>query len=196
MIEAELLKTLNMLYSARSSRISAVQGHIPEVIWWIIFMGGVLTVGYTYLFGFHNFRMHLVTTTVVSTSLALVIVLIIALDWPFRGKVSVTADAFVKTEQSWSDLSFTTPAPLEGQEGGDAPSIAPAHQRAGTYLRRTARLTELLSERSKASRAWSLSPKADSRTARIAPGAQARGADPDVRTCALPYPARWASCST
>ena len=38
-IEAELLKTLNMLYSARSSRISAVQGHIPEVIWWIIFYG-------------------------------------------------------------------------------------------------------------------------------------------------------------
>ena len=39
-IEAELLKTLNMLYSARSSRISAVQGHIPEVIRWIIFIGG------------------------------------------------------------------------------------------------------------------------------------------------------------
>jgi hypothetical protein len=117
-IEAELLKTLNMLYSARSSRISAVQGHIPEVIWWIIFMGGALTVGYTYLFGFHNFRMHLVTTAVVSTSLALVIVLIIALDWPFRGKVSVTPDAFVKTEQSWNDLSFAIPAPLDGQRRG------------------------------------------------------------------------------
>jgi hypothetical protein len=81
-------------------------------------MGGALTVGYTYLFGFHNFRMHLVTTAVVSTSLALVIVLIIALDWPFRGRVSVTPDAFVKTEQSWSDPSFATPGPLEGQGGG------------------------------------------------------------------------------
>src|SRR5277367_3612706 len=79
-IEAELLKTLNMLYSARSSRVSAVQGHIPEVIWWIIFMGGALTTGFTYLFGFHNFRMHLITTAAVSTSLALVVVLIIALD--------------------------------------------------------------------------------------------------------------------
>lgn len=108
-LEAELLKTLNMLYSARGSRLSAVQGHIPEVIWWIIFIGAALTVGYTYLFGFHNFRMHLVTITAVSTSLALVVVLIIALDWPFRGKVSVTPDAFIKTEQSWSDLSFATP---------------------------------------------------------------------------------------
>lgn len=108
-IEAELLKTLNMLYSARSSRLSAVQGHIPEVIWWVIFIGGAITTGYTFLFGFHNFRMHVVTTTAVSTSLALVIVLIIALDWPFRGKVSVTPEAFVKTEQSWNDLSFATP---------------------------------------------------------------------------------------
>ena len=65
-------------------------------------------MGYTYLFGFHNFRMHMVTTAVVSTSLALVIVLIIALDWPFRGRVSVTPDAFVKTEQSWSDLCSDT----------------------------------------------------------------------------------------
>jgi len=108
-IEAELLKTLNMLYSARGSRLSAVQGHIPEVIWWVIFLGGAITTGYTYLFGFHNFRMHVITTAAVSTSLVLVVVLIIALDWPFRGKVSVTPDAFVKTEQSWSDLSF---APL------------------------------------------------------------------------------------
>jgi len=108
-IEAELLKTLNMLYSARSSRLSAVQGHIPEVIWWIIFFGGAITTGYTYLFGFHNFRMHVITTAAVSTSLALVVVLIIALDWPFRGTVSVTPDAFVKTELSWSDLSFATP---------------------------------------------------------------------------------------
>jgi len=108
-IEAELLKTLNMLYSARSSRLSAVQGHIPEVIWWIIFFGGALTTGFTYLFGFHNFRMHLITTAAVSTSLALVVVLIIALDWPFRGEVSITPDAFVKTEQSWNDLSFASP---------------------------------------------------------------------------------------
>ena len=110
-LEAELLRTLNMLYTVRSSRLSAVQGHIPIVIWWIIFIGGAMTVGYTYLFGFHDFRMHMVTTMGVSTLLALVIVLIIALDWPFRGYVSVTPDAFVKTEQSWKDLSFATPAP-------------------------------------------------------------------------------------
>lgn len=110
-IEAELLRTLNMLYTARTSRLAAVQGHIPEVIWWIILMGGALTVGFTYLFGFHDFRMHLVVTMSVSTSLALVIVLIMALDWPFRGNVSVQPDALINAEESWRDLSFPSSTP-------------------------------------------------------------------------------------
>jgi hypothetical protein len=105
-IQAELLRTLNELYRARASRISAVEGHIPALIWWVIFFGATLTTGYTYLFGFHDFRMHLVTTASVVTSLSLIIVLIIALDWPFRGRVSISPDAFVKVEQSWTDLSF------------------------------------------------------------------------------------------
>ncbi len=105
-IEAELLRTLNALYRARASRLSAVEGHIPPVIWWIIFIGGAITTGYTYLFGFEDFRLHLVMTASVAASLALVVVLIIALDWPFRGEVSVSPGAFIQTEQSWSYLSF------------------------------------------------------------------------------------------
>ena len=50
--------------------------------------------------------MHLVLTGSVAVSLSLVVVLIIALDWPFRGGVSISPDAFVKVEQSWADLSF------------------------------------------------------------------------------------------
>jgi hypothetical protein len=125
-IQAELLKTLNNLYSARTSRLSAVGGHIPEVIWWVIFFGGAVTVGFTYLFGFHDFRMHLVTTAAVSTSMALVVVLIIALDWPFRGKVSVSPDAFIKAEQSWSDLSFPAAPPASSaapSRGAALPSL-------------------------------------------------------------------------
>jgi len=128
-LEAELLRTLNTLYSARSSRLSAVGGHIPEVIWWVIFMGGALTTGYTYFFGFHDFRMHLLTTTAVSTSLALVMMLIIALDWPFRGRVSVTPDAFVTTEHSWNDLSFQAQGTPEVTGAMAAPGAADPRRR-------------------------------------------------------------------
>jgi Protein of unknown function (DUF4239) len=101
-IQAELLKTLNDLYRARESRLSAVEGHIPGVIWWFIFLGGAIVTGYTYLFGYHDLRVHMVMTAAVAASLALVVVLIIALDWPFRGEVSVAPDAFIKVRHSWT----------------------------------------------------------------------------------------------
>lgn len=126
-IQAELLRTLNLLYGARSSRLSAVQGHIPGVIWWVIFLGGAITTGYTYLFGFDDLRMHIITTAAVSTSMALVVVLIVALDWPFRGAVSVTPDALLKTEQSWSDLSFPSPVAQGSRPGAILNSAARRH---------------------------------------------------------------------
>jgi len=106
-IQAELLKAWNQLYLTRSSRLSAVQGHIPDVLWWIILFGAVITTGCTFLFGFESFGMHLAMTATVAVSLALVIVLIIAVDWPFRGEVSITPDPFIATQRSWTAMPVT-----------------------------------------------------------------------------------------
>lgn len=101
-IQAEFLRTLNALYKARETRLTAAAGHIPVVIWWIIAIGGALTTGFSYLFGFESFRLHLTMTGAVAASLSLVVVLIIALDWPFRGEVSVSPDAYIEVEQTWT----------------------------------------------------------------------------------------------
>jgi len=85
-IEAELLKSWNQLYQARSSRLSAVEGHIPGVVWWIVFFGAAITTGYTYLFGFEHFGMHVMMTATMAATLALVVVLIIALDYLFLAR--------------------------------------------------------------------------------------------------------------
>jgi hypothetical protein len=102
-IEAEMLKTWNLLYNARSARLSAVQGHIPGVIWAIVFFGAAITTGYTYFFGYEHFGMHLAMTAVLAATLGLIIVMIIALDWPFRGEISVSPDPFIMTQQSWTE---------------------------------------------------------------------------------------------
>jgi drug/metabolite transporter (DMT)-like permease len=106
---AEEIVDRNDLYGARASRISATNGHIPDMVWWLILLGGMITTGYMYLFGFHSFRMHLVMTAAVSASLALVVVLIMALDWPFRGEVSIAPDAFVNIQHSWAELHLDKP---------------------------------------------------------------------------------------
>jgi len=99
-IEAEILRTLNELYSARRARLLAAGEGIPDTIWWIIGMGGAITVAFSFFFGMHSMRMHYAMTGVLAASMALVMVLIVALDWPFRGNVSVSAEAFQAVQQS------------------------------------------------------------------------------------------------
>jgi hypothetical protein len=99
-IVAELLRTMNALYDARRTRILAADSAIPAIVWWIVAFGSALTVGFTYLFGTHDFRMHVIVTGMVAASMALVIVLIVALDRPFRGDLSVSVQAYENIDGS------------------------------------------------------------------------------------------------
>ena len=101
-VQAEFLRTLDELYRMREARLSAAGSHIPSVIWWIILLGGLLTVAFTYLFGFESFGLHLTMTGAVAAALALVVVLIIALDWPFRGAISVSPEAYENVVHGWN----------------------------------------------------------------------------------------------
>src|SRR5262249_15021429 len=89
-LQAQLLRSLNGLYDARRSRLLATEEHVTAPVWWIIALGAILTIGFTFLFGTQRLRMHLVITALVAASLAIVIVLIVSLDYPFRGALGVS----------------------------------------------------------------------------------------------------------
>jgi hypothetical protein len=93
-ITAELLKTINELYTARRTRLLAADAGIPEILWWIMAIGTAMTIGFSYMFGAQDFRMHLVVTGMIALSMAMVIVLIVALDRPFRGELSISNEPF------------------------------------------------------------------------------------------------------
>jgi hypothetical protein len=96
--KGEMLRAMNDLFRARRSRIIAAGEHLPDVVWQILLLAGAVAVGYTYLFGAHSFRIHLAITGLIAATISLVFVLIIALDYPFRGEVSVGDDAFVSVK--------------------------------------------------------------------------------------------------
>lgn len=96
--KGEMLHTMNELIKARRSRILAAGEHLPLVVWQILLLAGAVAVGYTYLFGAHSFGIHVAITGLISATIALVFVLIIALDYPFRGEVSVGDEAFVNVK--------------------------------------------------------------------------------------------------
>jgi hypothetical protein len=47
-VEAELLRTLNDLYSARRSRLLAASEGVPASIWWILGLGAAITVAFSF----------------------------------------------------------------------------------------------------------------------------------------------------
>jgi hypothetical protein len=93
--KAEMLHATNELIKTRRSRIIAAGEHLPAVVWKMLILGGAVSVGFTYLFGARTFGIHMALTGLIATTIALVFVLIIALDYPFRGVVSVSSKSFV-----------------------------------------------------------------------------------------------------
>ena len=87
-VDSEILHTANDLYRARRDRLVLATSKIPTVMWVVTLIGGAFTVGFSFLFGVPRFSMHLLMTGLLSASLALVIVLIVAFDCPFRGELS------------------------------------------------------------------------------------------------------------
>ncbi|MBV8490662.1 MAG: DUF4239 domain-containing protein [Candidatus Eremiobacteraeota bacterium] len=100
----ELLGTVNDLFAARRSRILAAGSHLPDAVWQMLLAGLVVIAIYLYLFGPHNYRVHVAVTGLTVLSIALVFTLIVALDYPFRGDLSVSDEAFVSVQATAQHL--------------------------------------------------------------------------------------------
>ena len=98
--KGEMLRSMNELSKARRSRILAAGEHLADVVWQILLVAGAVAVAYTYLFGAHSFGIHLSITGFIAATISLVFTLIIALDYPFRGDVSVGDEGFVSLSES------------------------------------------------------------------------------------------------
>lgn len=85
-----LRSQLDQLYDARLERGILATSGVDPVVWTVVLLGTVLTISFGVLFGVTNLVSHVVMTCLLSFSIALVIIMIIAIDWPFFGADSVT----------------------------------------------------------------------------------------------------------
>ncbi len=124
-VKAEMVHVINDLFSARRARLLAANAHLPDAVWQMLVFGLLLVAVYIYLFGPHSFRIHMAVTGLTMLSISLVFTLIIALDYPFRGDLSVDNDAYVGVKEV-SDRAFEG---AEATPGGEhAGEHAGAHQ--------------------------------------------------------------------
>lgn len=82
------------LEQERRIRLFQSTERIPLLLWWILIVGGLLVVGFTYLFGLENTRSHRLMIASLAAIIALVIFTVRALDQPFTGITRVPSTAF------------------------------------------------------------------------------------------------------
>ena len=88
------LMLVHDLVDQRRLRLLEAEAGIPRVLWGVLVVGGILVVGFTYLFGLENTRSHRLIIASLAVMIALVTSTIYALDHPFTGFTRVQPRAF------------------------------------------------------------------------------------------------------
>jgi hypothetical protein len=103
----QALERVHGLADARRDRLLAAEDGLPAILWVVLIIGGTLVVGFTYLFGMENNTTHILMVATLALVISMVLFTVGALNYPFRGDVSVGPDAFdqVLARFESSDLS-------------------------------------------------------------------------------------------
>ncbi len=93
-LRSMLLESIMRLRDARQERLLAAQTTIPGIVWFVMLLGGGLTIAFGSFLGAPSLRMHLAMSAALALSGALVVILIVALSNPFRGDFRVSTAPF------------------------------------------------------------------------------------------------------
>ena len=91
---AEGLDQVQRLADARRTRLVAAEESLPTVLWVVLIVGGMVAVGFAYLFGLDNAWAHRLMVVSLAGVIALVLFTIGVLDHPFSGGARIGTGAF------------------------------------------------------------------------------------------------------
>jgi hypothetical protein len=94
-VHIQTLHDLDDLFSNRRLRLEAIDNHLPGLMWLVVLAGAVVLMFMTYLFRVEGRALHSLLTIALSVVIGLVIFLILALDRPLIGAVSIDTSSFV-----------------------------------------------------------------------------------------------------
>ena len=101
-IQAQMLSAMETALMDRQTRLTIDFMGINEIMWLVLIAGAYVTVGFTYFFGFDRTLMQQLMIGGLSLMIGLVLFLVMALDFPFRGGIAVGPDAFRSLLEGWN----------------------------------------------------------------------------------------------
>lgn len=91
-LQQDLMRELDKVGEARRERLLTVNGTVPVAIWFVLFLGAFLTIGFTYFFGTQHAVTQAMMTGVLAALIFSAILVVIAVDRPFTGAVVVHSE--------------------------------------------------------------------------------------------------------
>ena len=85
------LRLLAVMTDNRNERLDSADGSVPSILWFVLIVGGLITLGYPAFFGTTNLLAQTLMTGALAELVALSLLLGLAFDYPFTGEVQISA---------------------------------------------------------------------------------------------------------
>ena len=90
----DALRLLAVTTDNRNERLDSSGGSMPGILWFVLIVGGLITLGYPAFFGSTNLVAQVLMTAALAELVALAMLLGLAFDYPFTGEVHISAYPF------------------------------------------------------------------------------------------------------
>ena len=104
-LHSETLSAYNQLIQYRRLRIDAVDNELSGVMWAVIWVGAVLSIGVAYFYKIEDWRLHWILIAMMSGFLAMLLFMIVINDRPVYGQGGVSSDPYKLILERVIDLS-------------------------------------------------------------------------------------------
>jgi hypothetical protein len=94
MLVDKSIDQLNIISRTRSMRFLYSEDDLPSVVWLVIYLGCVITIGFSYFFGSNILRSQLFMCGIFSILIGMTIVAILELAHPYQGTVTISDEPF------------------------------------------------------------------------------------------------------
>jgi len=85
----ELIKQLDNITKARRTRVHLSSGIVPDMMWWVLIIGAMLTVVFTFFFGLANTVAQVSMTGILAAMIFMSLLMTLSFDHPFTGPVNI-----------------------------------------------------------------------------------------------------------
>lgn len=104
-LHGETLRAYNAVLEYRRLRIDAVGGSLSTVMWAVIWVGAIISVGVAYFYNIPDLKLHAILVSLMGGFLAMVLFMIMINDKPFYGYNSISSDPYKLVLENVIDIS-------------------------------------------------------------------------------------------